>query len=71
MSYSMSLDALVVNDLIEDPTLTVPMKLTHTGSLYVSGQFIEFTRSYGSGSITPKVSLTHDGNLYCKSFRNY
>jgi hypothetical protein len=46
MFYSKSLESLVVYDMIEDPTLTVPMKLTSMGVLYVKGQFIEYTRSY-------------------------
>jgi hypothetical protein len=42
----MSLDAVVIRDMVEEPLLDVPMRITSTGILYVKGQFIEETRSY-------------------------
>ena len=60
--YSMSWDAAVVIDMIEDPSLTTPMKLTSAGALSVKQQFIEETRSYSM-----KMALTTLGNFYARN----
>lgn len=57
--YSMSWDA-VVADLVEDPTLTVPMKLTSDGVLYVKGQYIEETKSYPGFIPSPVGTMSFD-----------
>jgi len=64
----MSLDAAVAIELVEDPTLTVPMKLKPQGNLYVKGQFIEETRSYNAMPSTVKMALTKDGDFYTRFF---
>jgi hypothetical protein len=58
LEYNLIASESRVGDIWEDPTLSVKMKLSADGVLYIRGQFIEATRSYidpippVSGSIT-------------------
>lgn len=63
-NYNIFLDSTITSDLIEDPLLSVSMKLSKTGVLSVKGQFIEDTRSYSN----TKMALTRTGNFHSRFF---
>jgi hypothetical protein len=69
--YSMSLDAVVIRDMIEDPTLDVPMKITSNGTLFVKGQFIEATRSYVIPFDPSPCSMDMSGSYAIDTFDCY
>lgn len=60
--YSMSLDAVVVGNLIEDSSTSIQMRSTSNGVLTVKNQFIEQQQH------SAKMVLTPTGDLYSRFF---